>query len=141
QQSVDTSPLEVAINKLAVTITNGLYETGKNYFASSFSISTALAMLYVVSCGSTTDELRTFLNFEFAPDPESVQHLFKALLGGIESDNGTYELDIANAVYISILHSITESYEKMLTDSFYAKCQNLDFQNQPEEAKEIINEF
>ncbi|NWH77309.1 SPB10 protein, partial [Piaya cayana] len=91
--------VSTSAGKFTVDLFNKLNETnkGKNIFFSPWSISSALALMYLGAKGNTA--------MEMAEDPElkqaeGIHSGFKELLTAINKPRSTYSLKTANRIYV-----------------------------------------
>ena len=121
-----------------------LREDAGNLFYSPYSISTALAMAYAGARGTTSEEIRNTLRFSLSED--LVHPAFKALsttLTGKEESNSAsgFKLRIANKMWGQKEYVFLKDYCKNIADNYGAETERLDFINNPEKSRLIINEW
>jgi len=110
-----------------------------NIFYSPFSISSAFALVYEGAGGNTAGEIASVFFF-----PESIHTLRNGFLGinsGINSGDLEYELSVANALWAEETYPFLDDYIKNAKEYYGADTTNLDFINQPEESRVIINKW
>ncbi|XP_024275690.1 leukocyte elastase inhibitor-like isoform X1 [Oncorhynchus tshawytscha] len=115
--------------------TLGQTNTG-NVFISPFSISSALAMVYLGAKGDTATQMAKVLSFNLTKD---VHTDFQTLNGDINSPSASYILKLANRLYgEKTCNFLTEFLES--THKFYhADMKAVDFLGAAEEARGEIN--
>ncbi|XP_071005863.1 leukocyte elastase inhibitor-like isoform X2 [Oncorhynchus clarkii lewisi] len=115
--------------------TLGQTNTG-NVFISPFSISSALAMVYLGAKGDTAAQMAKVLSFNLTKD---VHTDFQTLNGDINSPSASYILKLANRLYgEKTCNFLTEFLES--THKFYhADMKAVDFLGAAEEARGEIN--
>jgi len=118
---------------------------GKNIFVSPHSISSALAMLYAGARGDTETQMAEALNFSLAH--EVLHPSFNKLDRELESrgknavaqDGGAFRLRVANAVWGKKGASYLPEFLDTLSKHYGAGLHILDFLNEPETSRQIIN--
>lgn len=113
--------------------------TDGNLFFSPFSISTALAMTYAGARGNTGTQMASVLHFTLGQD---VLHTaFGGLIGDMEAAGARdgYTLSIANSVWGQSDTSFETAFLAVLSDSYGAPLQEVDFISQPEPARLAVN--
>ncbi|XP_020348467.1 leukocyte elastase inhibitor isoform X2 [Oncorhynchus kisutch] len=115
--------------------TLGQTNTG-NVFISPFSISSALAMVYLGAKGDTATQMAKVLSFNLTKD---IHTDFQTLNGEINSPSASYILKLANRLYgEKTCNFLTEFLES--THKFYhADMKAVDFLGAAEEARGEIN--
>uniref|UniRef100_A0A8C7SSA6 Serpin domain-containing protein n=1 Tax=Oncorhynchus mykiss TaxID=8022 RepID=A0A8C7SSA6_ONCMY len=115
--------------------TLGQTNTG-NVFISPFSISSALAMVYLGAKGDTAAQMAKVLSFNLTKD---IHTDFQTLNGDINSPSASYILKLANRLYgEKTCNFLTEFLES--THKFYhADMKAVDFLGAAEEARGEIN--
>ncbi|XP_035592638.1 leukocyte elastase inhibitor-like [Oncorhynchus keta] len=115
--------------------TLGQTNTG-NVFISPFSISSALAMVYLGAKGDTAAQIAKVLSFNLTKD---IHTDFQTLNGDINSPSASYILKLANRLYgQKTCNFLTEFLES--THKFYhADMKAVDFLGAAEEARGEIN--
>nr|XP_046209436.1 leukocyte elastase inhibitor-like isoform X2 [Oncorhynchus gorbuscha] len=115
--------------------TLGQTNTG-NVFISPFSISSALAMVYLGAKGDTAAQIAKVLSFNLTKD---IHTDFQTLNGDINSPSASYILKLANRLYgEKTCNFLTEFLES--THKFYhADMKAVDFLGAAEEARGEIN--
>jgi serpin B len=112
-----------------------------NLFFSPQSISTALAMTYAGARSDTAAEMGKVLHLDLSPDNLSLAQatLIKQLNDA--GSSGQFQLSIANRLWGQQGHHFLEGFLKTLRDDYQADLQQLDFQTQPEQARQTINQW
>jgi len=108
-----------------------------NLFLSPYSISSALALTYEGAKGETADQIRSV--FHFPDNIETLRNGFRDVNTGINAGDPEYELDVANALWAEQTYQFLENYIITAEKYYSAETTNLDFINQPEESRLIIN--
>lgn len=107
-----------------------------NVFASSFSVSSAFALLYPGASGATADELRRV--FHFSPSADFHQQ-FGEMLRALSHHNAPeHSLEVANAVWLRQALKLQPNYEQLVKTAYNAEINLLDF-TQPQQAADRIN--
>ncbi len=120
-----------------------------NLFISPLSISLALAMTYTGASGDTADQMADCLGFDLAPD--AIGPAFRDLVddlitrGSAEDDPSgevtARALNIANALWGEQTYPFSDDFMDNLEDDFGAGLQLVDFKNEPDAARNDINEW
>ncbi len=129
----------VASNNFGLELLSQIIDPNNNTIISPLSIWLTLAMLYEGAGGKTADEMRNVLNL---PENRSVTreniHWF---LENFERQNENYTLKIADALWVQQDFDIKEEYEQVLKDYYNAYLKALNFRDNPEKARSIINSW
>jgi len=120
---------------------------GGNLFVSPYSISSALAMVYAGARGETERQMADVLHF--ALDQEELHPAFNwidlALNGRGEVDppyeGEGFQLNVVNAAWGQRGYSFLRSYLDTLAVNYGAGLRLLDFAEDPEAARETINDW
>ncbi|NWQ88586.1 SPB10 protein, partial [Burhinus bistriatus] len=159
--------VSTSVGKFTVELFNKLNETnkGKNIFFSPWSVSTALALMYLGAKGNTATEMAEVLHFTQAAgadgsssvarpsrgrpkrrkmDPEHKQaedtHSgFKELLTVINKPRSTYSLRSANRIYMEKTFSLLPTYIQLSKNYYKAEPQKINFKTAPEQSRKEIN--
>ena len=126
-------------NQFATDLYARLREEPGNLFFSPYSISTALAMTYAGARGDTAEQMAETLRFT-APN-EDLHRAMGALVDALNKagDDGPYELAVANALWAQSGYEFLDEYTDLVTESYRAGLQNVDFQQAAEQARQAIN--
>ncbi|NXJ93392.1 SPB10 protein, partial [Corythaixoides concolor] len=158
--------VSTSIGAFTVDVFNKLNESkkGKNVFFSPWSISSALALMYLGAKGNTATEMAEVLHFTQAAgaesssvarpsrgrpkrrkmDPEHKQdeHIhsgFKELLTAINKPRSTYSLKSANRVYVEKTFQLLPSYIQLSKNYYKAEPHKVNFKTAPEQCRKEIN--
>ena len=128
------------INNFAFTFFSNLIQQNKqdNVFFSPFSISDAFSMVYEGASGATKDEMQSV--FGFVQDDNTRRNQIQQInsqLGNIQ--NQSYQLDVANALWIQNDYHILDQYTGILAKYYFANATNLDFKTNTENSRQTIN--
>ena len=122
-------------------------ESDNNLFFSPFSISLALSMAYGGARGITKDEMKTTMHFD-TPEPglyESFNALDLKISSPGASEVGTgrtpFELHLVNDIFGQIDLVFLDEYLNLLSEYYGANVKTLDFKNDPEGARSVINNY
>ncbi|XP_049620853.1 leukocyte elastase inhibitor-like [Suncus etruscus] len=109
-----------------------------NLFFSPFSVSSALAMVLLGTCGSTKTQLAKTLHFDTV---EEIHPRFQTLNTNINKCGTSYILKVANRLYgektYKFLPDFLDSTQKM----YCAELAQVDLGHSSEEARQVINEW
>jgi serpin B len=111
----------------------------KNQIISPVSIALALAMLENGANGQSQQELRQQLIENVAS--EEVLAIYSALQKQLEKDTPNAKLQIANAIFHDQKTNLKQDYQQSTQQCLEAEVDQVDFQNQPEQARQKINQF
>ncbi|XP_054713382.1 intracellular coagulation inhibitor 2-like [Uloborus diversus] len=141
-EPADVSPLTKANNHLAVELMKLLGEEGKNVFFSPFSLSTAMAMLYLGTQGQTSKELRHALGYHVANLEDSdLTSSCRKYLDDLEKTPDSYVLSCANSIVSDKSFAVKEAFKSTVVETFKALLVEVDFLNEKEKAIEQINDW
>lgn len=110
----------------------------KNIFFSPLSLSTALAMTYAGARGETELQMAKVLHFELSQ--ATLHRAFAGLLPRMQSQRG-YQFAVANALWGQKQYPFLKSFTKNATKYYKAGVQSLDFVNDAEGARQVINKW
>lgn len=113
-------------------------EEDGNIFYSPYSISSALAMTYEGAEVQTADEMKSVFHF---PEDIILRPNFAAIYNDINSGIRDYELRTGNALWVQHDYPLLEAYKNMTERYYGGKAANLDFVEETEESRQIINSF
>jgi serpin B len=129
----------MASDNFGLELLSKIININNNTIISPLSIWLTLAMVYEGARGDTADEMRDVLNL---PENRSVAreniHWF---LENFETQNENYTLKIANTLWVQQDFEIREEYEQVLKDYYNAYLKTLNFRDNPERARSIINSW
>ena len=112
---------------------------GENLFFSPFSISSALAVTYEGARGDTADEIRSVFHL---PANDTVRREgFLALDSDLSTTDRNYTLNTANALWAEKTYPFLPGYIDIARIFYSADVNNLDFIDQPEASRLIINQW
>lgn len=108
----------------------------KNVFFSPYSLSTAMAMLYIAAEGETKQQIQK--TFHYPPlailNPNSA-----ALYNQFNKPNPNYDLSTVNNLWMRQGLSPSQTYLDTVQRYYGGQVTNLDFKNSPESSRQIIN--
>jgi len=110
----------------------------ENIFFSPYSISTALAMTYEGARGQTAEEMQSVFHF---PEYEVLRPNSAAIYNNINTENKDFELMTGNALWAQKDYTFLEDYFNTVEKYYGGKAVNLDFVQETEESRQIINSF
>ncbi|KFV58403.1 heterochromatin-associated protein MENT [Gavia stellata] len=159
--------VSTSVGKFTVDLFNKLNETnkGKNIFFSPWSISSALALMYLGAKHDTATEMAKVLHFTQAAgaegsssvarpsrgrpkrrkmDPEhkpaeDTHSGFKELLTAINKPRSTYSLRTANRIYMEKTFPLLPRYIQLSKNYYKAEPQKVNFKTAPEQSRKEIN--
>ena len=110
----------------------------QNIFYSPYSISSALAMTYEGAGGKTAEEMKSVFHF---PESNILRPNFAAIYKEINKGDKEYELKTGNALWVQKNYPFLGEYTDTVEKYYGGKATNLDFINNAEESRQIINSF
>ena len=121
-------------------------QKNKNLMISTFSIQTALAMMWAGANGNTADEMRTVLKFDDHAH-EALNTLDASIIAknkdAIDTDYGYHvdaqEIKTSNNLYFSPVYTWQKSWLDLLATNYGAGIREIDFAADPEKARQYIN--
>lgn len=135
----DFSSISSANNQFNLDLYKNLIQKEKsNIFFSPYSIFSALAMTYEGSAGKTADEIKTVFYF---PENNILRTNFSALYHHLNQKDNEIELKTANALWLQKNYPLLFSYLEPVEKYYHGKATNLDFVNETEKSRQIINQY
>lgn len=121
----------------AIDLFQQLAADGGNVIVSPFSVSTALAIVYLGAGGETGAQMRTTLRF---PSQDATIHSgFSTLMKRMRAKDAPYELHVANRLWGDIRLELVPRYQKRSTRFYESPLSKVDFAMRPEDARNEIN--
>ena len=108
----------------------------KNVFFSPYSLSTAMAMLYVAAEGETKAQIQRTFHY---PSLNVLNPNSAALHEQFNKPNPNYQLATANDLWIQQGLRPNQNYLDTVQRYYSGKVTNLDFKNSPEPSRQTIN--
>jgi serpin B len=113
-----------------------------NLFYSPYSISLMMAMAYAGARGDTEKQMADALEFNLNPDELHAAFNYLALeLAKRASDDNNFKLDIVNDIWGQKNYKFLDTYLDTLAENYGAGLRVLDFINDPEGARQVINDY
>ena len=138
-QGVDKSGIIEANNRFAINLYSQYKSEEGNIFFSPFSISTAMAMIYEGAEGKTANEMKSV--FGFPKYDNSSRNQYSDLLSEINKKDKEYALKKANALWAQQDFQFLDEYITTVEEYYEGKTTNLDFKNEGEASRLIINDW
>ncbi|XP_035882491.1 leukocyte elastase inhibitor-like [Phyllostomus discolor] len=132
--------LSMANTRFAVDLFRTLNEdkpTG-NIFISPISISSALAMIFLGSRGTTAAQLSKTLHFDAVED---IHSRFQSLNADINKHGAPYILKLANRLYGEKTYTFLPEFLASTQKMYGAELASVDFEHASEDARKVINEW
>lgn len=127
-------------NQFAFELYNKLDKKDKNIFLSPYSISTALAMTFTGAKSKTAECMEKVMHF--SGGIENVSAEFNSLITEINSRNGKdIEINVANRLFGDKKTEFLDSFLQNVEKKFSAPLQKVDFKNDLEGSRKIINKW
>ena len=117
----------------------GVKEAGGNLFFSPYSISTALALVWIGANGETEKQMAETLHFTL---PQNRLHpAFGALEKRLSNagKKGGYELNVANALWAQKGYDLLQEFLELIRGNYRAGLMEVDFTKKTEEVRRVIN--
>ncbi len=109
-----------------------------NIFFSPFSIFSAMAMTYEGARGKTAEEIKSVFYF---PSKIILRRNFARIYNLINEREQEQELKITNALWVQKNYYLLKDYIQTVERYYGGKAQNVDFVNETEKTRQIINKF
>jgi serpin B len=126
-------------NRFAINLYSQYKSEEGNIFFSPFSISTAMAMVYEGAEGKTAKEIKSV--FGFPKYDNSRRNQYSTLLSEINKKDKKYTLNTANALWAEQDFNFLDNYLTTVEKYYGGKTTNLDFKNDWEASRLIINNW
>ena len=138
---VDQAALVSANSGFAFDLYQHLCKTEGNLFFSPYSVSTALAMTYAGARAETAAQMADVMHFEF--EPARLHAAFGELIESSRSSptDSACRLDVANALWGQQNIDFLEDFINLTGRHYGAGLREVDFANDPQSARKIINEW
>lgn len=137
--SADDYDIATANNAFAFDMYANIKKEDENVFFSPYSIFSAMGICYGGAEGSTKEQISNVLYYPL--NKHVLEITSKELIDTINSDKGEYELNTANALWISVDFPLNQQFAYNSKLYYGGNVTNLDFDNEPEKSKDIINEW
>ena len=128
-----------ANNRFAINLYSQYKSEEGNIFFSPFSISTAMAMVYEGAEGKTAKEIKSV--FGFPNYDNSRRDQYSNRLSEINKKDKEYALKTANALWAQQDFHFLDEYLTTVEKYYGGKTTNLDFKNEPDTSRLIINNW
>ena len=138
-QDLDSREIIEANNRFAINLYSQYKSEEGNIFFSPFSISTAMAMVYEGAEGKTAKEIKSV--FGFPKYDNSRRNQYSNLLSEINKKDKEYALNTANALWAEQDFHFLDEYLTTVEEYYEGKTTNLDFKNEGEASRLIINNW
>ncbi|XP_076322823.1 intracellular coagulation inhibitor 3 [Tachypleus tridentatus] len=139
QQLSAVTRITNASNYFGFDLYNTLKGSG-NVLISPYSLSCAMAMVYLGSRGVTEREMHSVLNYgSFGLTRDDVRLGFQQAINTLTSNTIGYTLDTANALLIQRSFEVQEDFRQKIETDFGAEVREVDFQSQTTLVQQAIN--
>ena len=128
-----------ANNNFAINLYSQYKSEEGNIFFSPFSISVAMAMVYEGANGATKGEIQSV--FGFPEDSNLRQTQYLNLVSEINKENKEYKLQMSNALWAAQDFQFLDQYLTTIEQYYGGKVTNLNFKEDPEPSRLIINNW
>lgn len=109
-----------------------------NIFISPFSISSALAMIFLGTRGNTAAQVSKTLHFDMV---EEIHSKFQSLNADINKRGASYILKLANRLYGEKTYNFLPEFLASTQKMYGAELASVDFQQASEDSRKVINEW
>nr|BAE87321.1 unnamed protein product [Macaca fascicularis] len=109
-----------------------------NIFISPFSISSAMAMVFLGTRGNTAAQLSKTFHFNTV---EEIHSRFQSLNAEINKPGASYILKLANRLYGEKTYNFLPEFLASTQKTYGADLASVDFQHATEEARKTINQW
>ena len=140
---VDNKEAVAAVAKANADFTQKLYPllveakgTGENLVASSFSLSSVMALLELGAGGASKAQIQSGLNF---PKVDLLEG-YQGVLAALENSDKNFTLEAANRLYVKDGFELLDDYLAKAAEHFKAEAQNVNFADEAG-ARKIINDW
>jgi serpin B len=126
----------------ALELYGALSASDGNLFFAPYSISTALAMTYGGARGVTEEEMAEVLEFPLRGD--SLHQAFRelaAVIGGQTVDDEGFQLHVVNSLWGQSGYEFLPDFLHLLSEDYGSEMVQLDFSEDPEACREVINSW
>lgn len=125
----------------AIDLYHQLRGSEGNVFLSPYSISTALAMTYAGSRGSTQEQMAKALRFSLPQ--KDLHEAFAELDSQLMKlqERGTITLNVANSLWPQQDYRFLDGYLSLIRKHYGASITPVDYKNAPEASRETINKW
>ena len=143
----DLDSLSGGNSEFAFDLYQALAAEDGNLFYSPYSISVALAMTYAGARGETEEQMADTLRFLLPQQDlhpafnELDMELDRRGEGAAGKDGGEFRLNIVNAIWGQQDYSFLPEFLDVLAENYGAGLRLLDYINQPEESRIVINDW
>lgn len=127
-------------NRFALDLYHQLSDAQENIFFSPYSLSNALAMTYAGSAGETAKQMANVLHFNLSADAIHPAFSELANLIQVKPDQG-YRIQMANRLWGQENYGFLDKFLTLTQEYYGAGLQELDFETQPEESRQVINQW
>ena len=138
--SKELETISTANNHLAFDIYNYFQTNDKNHFSSSYSIFNLLGMLSAGAAGETQEQMFSAMHLS-AQNTQDIHRQFNALDMQFSRSSGSFEVAIANALWIQKGYHVKQDFLDTITQNHGASTHQLDFKANTTHAQERINNW
>lgn len=135
----DGPDLPGRLERFSQKMARQLFAKGENGFFSPYSISSCLAMVYNGAKGETAAEMAQALCYP--EDKAAMNPAFLILNRSLMAEEVPVKLTVANSVWANDKMPLQPAYSKAMRRFYDAEIRNMDFRQQPEQSRVVINEW
>ncbi len=140
-ETKDMKAVAQGANGFALSLYSQISKDQGNLLFSPFSLSSALVMTYAGARGETARQMSNAMHFDLPPS--RLHPAFQRMLEGLVSkpDEQAVKLLIANSLWGQTGFDFQEDFMNLVEDRYGAALRPVDFAQQTEEARVLINEW
>ncbi len=128
-----------ATNAFGLDLFGQLSDLDENIVYSPLSISTALAMTSAGARGETAREILDALRVDDEAGP--IHHKFGQLIADLQQEDQQTLLVLANSLWVQRDRAYGIDFLEILEEDYRSEMRQVDFEQNPEEAREVINQW
>jgi len=140
--AADLAKLVEGNSEFALRLYEELKAEDGNLFYSPYSISLMLAMTYAGARADTQSQMAQALNFNLSPEElhQAFNYLAVQLASRVTSD-AAFKLEVVNDLWGQKDFEFLDGFLDLLAENYDAGLRILDFVNDPEGARQVINDY
>jgi serpin B len=140
--AADLAMLVEGNSEFALRLYEELKAEDGNLFYSPYSISLMLAMTYAGARTQTQSQMEQALNFNLGPEElhQAFNYLAVQLANRVTSD-AAFKLEVVNDLWGQKDFAFLDGFLDLLAENYDAGLRVLDFENDPEGARQVINDY
>ncbi len=137
--TIGMDSIVIANNRFTMDVYDKIKQEEGNILFSPYSIFVSFNMLYEGARGNTAKEISKVI---YALKNSDIRrNCFRKMINALNYSNDNCTIKTANALWIQEEYRIHKNYINIIENYYYGKARNLDFVNNTEECREIINKW